>query len=95
MDLMSDITEKFIKDVSVSRNALIMDRLQKLGIEFDIEEEKHRRFKRLLSEIKGNSEVIYFNDGSISGLRVIKFVTEFNNSFDENAKIGYTIKAIP
>lgn len=73
--LMHEATIKMMNDIHEKREKIIAKRLKEIiGIELNIEEESKRRFKRLGMEINGNEETIYFNDGSINGVRIVTFV---------------------
>jgi hypothetical protein len=73
-NLMQDITSKLIDNIHEKRNNVIVERLKELtGIDLDLQEEAQRRFKRLAIEYYGNTETIYFNDGSIKGKRIVTF----------------------
>lgn len=69
----SGVYEKILKEQSQKKEEIVRKRLKELGIEFDLEEEKRRRFKRLIFETNHNSETLYFNDGSEAGIRVVTF----------------------
>ena len=78
-NLMQEATSKLISDIHEKRNKVITERLKEIvGIDLNIEEEAKRRFKRLAIEYNGNEETIYFNDGSISGKRIVTFVKKDN-----------------
>lgn len=69
----SSLSQSLIEKAAQKREEAFINRLKELNIEFDPEIERHRRFKRFAREIRGDEEVIYYNDGSVSGLRVITF----------------------
>jgi hypothetical protein len=74
-NLLHEATIKMMNDIHEKRKKVIAKRLKEiLGIDLNIEEESKRRFKRLGMEINGNEETIYFNDGSINGIRIVTFV---------------------
>lgn len=74
-NLMYDATLKIFDDIHKKRNKVIANRLKEIvGVDLNIEEESKRRFKRLAMESNGNEETIYFNDGSIEGVRIVTFV---------------------
>ena len=74
-NLLLEPTIKMMNDIHEKREKIIAKRLKEiLGIDLNIEEESKRRFKRLGMEINGNEETIYFNDGSINGIRIVTFV---------------------
>lgn len=90
-NLVSELIGKATKDIDEMKQNAFLFRLQELDIEIDFDEEIHRRFKRFVREIRGNEELIYFNDGSISGRLIITFITEQNCDFNLG-KIGYSVK---
>lgn len=77
-----DSQDELIRDVSNkllnNREKIIIDKLKELNITIDFVKEIHRRFKRFRIEVRGNETAYYYNDGSISGLRIITFVDEQN-----------------
>lgn len=77
--------DQLMKDLSRQKDAILKERLKQLGLEMYLEEEEGRRFKRFMKEIQGDRTTIYFNDGSIDGLRIITFVNSFKHS-DLNEK---------
>ncbi len=84
-NIMQDITSKLVSDIEQKRNQVITERLKEIvGIDFNIEEEAKRRFKRFAIEYNGSEETIYFNDGSMQGKRIVTFVKiEQPMSFDQ------------
>ena len=85
-DLLNDLNinnklEEFIleisKEISKKRELIIRERLKHItGNELDIVEEANRRFKRFYTNYNGREETIYFNDGSIDGVRLVTFIRE-------------------
>jgi hypothetical protein len=68
-----------LKMLEYRKQEIILERLSSLGItDYDMEIESKRRFPRLKSESFNNTETIYFNDGSISGVRVVTFETKMD-----------------
>lgn len=92
-NLMNQIIKKVSLDIEQKRLDLIKNRLEKLGIDIDFQEESVRRFKRFAIVYHGNEEIIYYNDGSVDGLRIITFVKQDNPIAFENesAKINYEL----
>ena len=89
--LSQSLIKKVVDDIEQKRQEAFINRLKELNIEFDPEIEQHRRFKRFAREIRGDEEVIYYNDGSVSGLRVITFKTTQEPFNPEQFSIGYTV----
>jgi len=78
-NLMQEATSKLLNDIYEKRNKIITERLKEIvGIDLDIKSEANRRFKRLAIEYNGNEEIIYFNDGSEQGKRIVTFVKKDN-----------------
>lgn len=78
-NLMQEATSKLISDIYEKRNKIITERLKEIvGFDLDIKAEANRRFKRLTIEYEGNEEIIYFNDGSEQGKRIVTFVRKDN-----------------
>lgn len=78
----SDIVNQIVKDINDKKQEAFILKCMELGIVFNIKEEEERRFKNFIREVKGNRETIYYNDGSIEGLRIITFITD--DKFDYN-----------
>ena len=74
MDIVNKLIDNLVTDFNNKKDQIIKHKLQELGIEFIEEDEKSRRFKQFVCEIKGNEESYYYNDGSIDGLRIVTFV---------------------
>ena len=62
-----------IAELNKKKDAIIMHRLEKLGIEIDIEAEQRRRFKNFVVEYNDTGETYWYNDGSETGLRIATF----------------------
>lgn len=73
---MHDLSKQLIDKILIEKQKIITDRLLSLGIEFNPDIEKIKRFKSFSIERLGDNETIYFNDGSIEGLRIITFITK-------------------
>jgi len=91
MDLLADSIKKMCDEMNTKREALIIGRLKKLGIELDMKLEKTRRFKSLLMENDGEAQTYYYNDGSENGLRIITFVTNQNPFNHEDMRIKFEV----
>jgi len=89
-NLSESLVEKVVSDIENKRFEAFVNRLKELNIEFDKEIEEHKRFKSFSRDIRGEEETIYYNDGSISGLRVITFKTVQEPFNPEKFSIGYT-----
>jgi hypothetical protein len=94
-NLMQEMTTKLANDIEQKRNKVITERLKEIvGIDLNIEEEAKRRFKRFAIEYNGNEEIIYFNDGSEQGKRIVTFVRDeqpLSFEFDKcEMRVGYS-----
>lgn len=72
---------------------LLVQALKKHGIEFDINQEKRRRFKTLKVEIQnlphgGRVKRFYYNDGSIDGLLLLEYDVQNGYKFKLSSLIG-------
>jgi len=77
--LLSNMTET-IKGIAEFKQATIISRLKEMGIDVCLEEEQHRRFKSFVLEIQGDKETLYYNDGTISGLKIVTFETKISTN---------------
>ena len=88
IDFQNSLINNAIEKISKRKDDLILNKLKELGIEFDFQQEKDRRFKRFRIEQRENETSYYYNDGSTEGLRVITFV-DTQTPFDkEDFSIG-------
>lgn len=74
-DFTIDLTHRMAGKIQDSRDEILKNRLESLGINIDFDKEEKSRFKSLIREFKGNEETIYYNNGSVGGLRVVTFAT--------------------
>jgi len=72
-DMMNEMISNAAIKINLEKEAVIKERLLSFGYVIDFEEELKRRFTRFASEKKGNKEIIYFDDGSVDGLKLITF----------------------
>lgn len=72
-DKQQQIIGDMIAELNKKKDSIIMQRLEKLGIEIDVEAEQRRRFKRFVVEYNDTEETYWYNDGSETGLRVVTF----------------------
>ena len=72
--LQDEIISKIVAEINEKKELIIKERLKQLDIEIDYGKESERRFKLFLCEIKGDEETIYYNDGTITGFRIVTFV---------------------
>lgn len=74
---------KIVEDLNKKRQEILEERCKELGIEFtDMGTERKRLFKRFCSVHVGEEETIFYNDGSMDGLRVITFKTTYDGITD-------------
>ena len=80
--------EELIRDladrIGLKKDEIIKDRLKELWIDVDYETVKKMRFKPFMTEISEGLETVYYNDGSVDGLRVVTFKNNLNLSLDGN-----------
>lgn len=69
--------EKFMTDAKAKKDKVIKEKLLEHGIDFNLENEQKRRFKSIMVEHVNNEETYYYNDGSISGFRIVTFKTSY------------------
>jgi len=92
-NLIEETINKIIKDLQQKKETIIREKLKEiLGIEIDIEEERKRRFNRLSVEYRLNEEIIYFNDGSVNGKRIVTFVKKDNPINFNNNKFEFCVE---
>lgn len=74
-NIMQEVADKIAQDINAQKERVINQKIKEIvGIEIDLQEELQRRFKRFCTVIQDNEETIYFNDGSIDGIRIVTFV---------------------
>lgn len=89
-NMMQEVTAKIAQDIAVQKEIVIKQKLKEIvGIDINLEEELQRRFKRFCSVRQGNEEIIYFNDGSIEGKRIVTFVKKDIPFNTEDFTLGY------
>lgn len=71
----------------------LVQALKKHGIEFDINQEKRRKFKTLQVEIqnsplRGRVKRFYYNDGSLDGLQVLEYDVQNGYTIELSSLIG-------
>ena len=82
VNLMQELQEKREAVIREEKERIIKEKLKEIiGIEIDIEEEEKRRFKRLVKVYSEGEEIIYFNDGTVEGKRIVTFV--YNNTLSK------------
>lgn len=82
-NIQEEAIRTLVSDITKKKDAVILERLKELGIDLDMKKEQSRRFKRFVSETRGEEETIYYNNGSEYGQRVITFITK-QKPFDRN-----------
>jgi hypothetical protein len=93
---LSKVADEMVKNFNAKKDVLIRSKIKEvLGFEIDLELEQLKRFKSLCIEYKGDEETIYYNDGSVSGKRIITFVKIENpinyntNTFSMSTEYSY------
>ena len=78
------------QEIQKKRMFIINEKIkEKTGLEINFEQELGRLFKRFCIVTEGNKQTIFFNDGSIKGMRIITFVTKEIPFDSENLNLGY------
>lgn len=72
-DKQQEIIGDMIAELNKKKDAIIMHRLEKLGIKLDVEVEQRKRFKTFVVEYNDHEETYWYNDGSETGLRIVTF----------------------
>lgn len=68
------ILNEFEEYLESRKKFIILQKVKEIvGVEIDFDEEEKRRFKRILIELKGNKQTVFFNDGSLEGKRIVTF----------------------
>jgi len=72
---MSDMLSKMIDDITKQKEMLVINRIEELGIQFDLEElKKPRRFTRFLTERHPDGlELYYYDNYTDNGVFIIGF----------------------
>lgn len=73
-----EFQDRKYKEFIDKQNSVLIERLDLLGINLDLEEEKIRRFPSLLVEKFENTHTYYYNDGSVEGLKIVTFKMGIN-----------------
>lgn len=92
--IQDEILRKFSSDIEDKKRGIILAKLEEKGIELDIAKESVSRFKKLSVSYQGNKEIIYYNDGSPNGLRVVTFKTEISPINHEERSASITANTI-
>lgn len=75
MNIEDKVIKEITADLESKKRQVILQRLADLNIDLDLEEEAEKRFKSLAIVSESyDTETIYYNDGSVNGLRVITFI---------------------
>jgi len=85
-----DYINNLIGKITEEQERIFLQRVKELGLHFDIEEEKKRRFKKFHTEYTLEGYSIYYNDGTDDGFRIITFITR-QDEFIDVANIKYEI----
>lgn len=98
---MDNYFDFFLKDLNVKmqdqlndyrqvKEDMMKNNIEKLGIKIDFNEEKERRFSRFVCECDNGKETYWFNDGSVTGIKIAEFTRRNveNSNYEEFIKIG-------
>jgi len=90
MDFLQDKIQELASIIDKQKEEVIKQRLSELNIVLDERDEKNRRFKNFVCEIQGDKESYYYNNGSLSGIRIVTFVRVVNqNPLKFEVKLNY------
>lgn len=63
-----------LSEIDKEKERIVIGKLAGMGIEFDFEEEKLRRFKSIIKEIDSEgAESYYYNNGTLTGIHIVTF----------------------
>lgn len=87
--IQNEVIRKMSADIEDKKRGIILAKLKEKGIELDIAKESVSRFKSLSISYQDNKEIVYYNDGSPNGLRVVTFETKISpiNQMERSASI--------
>ncbi len=93
VNMMQEVATRMHRGLRDEMEKVILSKLKEHGIDFNYEEEASRRFKRMVVEKSPNGEETwYYDDGSVSGLRVVTFAIEQEGLKDMGMKIKLEYK---
>ena len=94
MDELNEITNQLYQKMVADKERVVYKKIKELGIDFDVDVEKKRRFKSIICCQYTAEETYYYNDGSVEGLRIVTFIQKVNdiNFNDDVSKLGFEIK---
>ena len=84
--LKESVINDLCKKISRQKDDLIQSKIKEICHDFNIEDEGKRKFKRIIVQREEDKETWYFNDGSISGKRIITFETVTSSNFHDSNK---------
>lgn len=94
--VLGKIMEESSKRLALTKEQIIKDRCDKLGIVYDLDKEQNKLFKSFVIVVEGSKETLFYNDGSENGLRIVTFEFEprdtyntENNKFELSTKLKY------
>ena len=91
-EMQSDLIRNICQEIQDKKETVLIQALQKNGIDINVEEEAKRRFSRLACFVQENTQSWYWNDGSVGGLRIVTFIdTELDGDY-QNPKFTMEIK---
>ena len=92
-NIVRDLVSQMVDSISKQKEDILKTRLLNKFQDFNFEEEKKRRFKKLVCEVDyhGN-ETYYYNDGTTDGCRLVTFF-KFEPQFELGSnKMNFELK---
>lgn len=72
------IMGQLAEEIEAKKIETFFEKLKAMGVEFDIEQEAKRTFKKCSRITEGTEESFYYDDGSVEGIRVVTFILDFD-----------------
>ena len=92
-NMVSDLVSQMVESITKQKEEILKTKIYNKFQDFNFEEEKKRRFKKIVCEVDyhGN-ETYYFNDGTSEGCRLVTFF-KFEPCFDFGSnKMNFELK---
>lgn len=70
------IFENVLQELSKQKDELLRAKIKELKL--DLKDEHRKRFKSFVTVEKDNKQTVYYDNGSMDGLRVITFIIKVN-----------------
>ena len=96
MNFKDQIIKNLNSNIEQQKEAILIQKLEELGIKIDLKEECKKKFPNILRAYlpRENKEIYYYNDGSSEGQKIITFELIEQESWlpDENNNIKIEYK---